>query len=241
MVLMMNRDGFGSLIDVIQNWRSSWQQEADTNEPDDSEAGDNSQSSDDRIVIGTRDDDILVGGDNDQVIFALNGDDEADGAGGNDWIAGWFGNDTLDGGPGSDKVFGGWGDDHFHYDTIENEGSRDYYNGGAGHDTLKLHVSQGIYEDEAFQEDLAAFGEQSSSWQSTRPFHFEKIGLTIHRIEDIEVYVDGELIENAIPTDESEPNEVSGMLEQLAAWLPPAFMSQFDQFAAASDNGSWLN
>ena len=149
--------------------------------------------------FGNRRDNTLEGSEDRDFIFGFSGDDALSGAGGNDILSGGRGEDTLAGGSGSDLVFGGSGRDLLIYEASENVGARDYYNGGSGNDTLQLNLTQEIWFDPAFQVELAAFLIVFDSQQKNHHGHhggrsnftFDSLGLTVTRIEDLVIFVDG--------------------------------------------------
>ncbi len=155
-------------------------------------------------------------------IDANGGDDEVIGSKGRDIIEGDRGHDIIDAGAGSDKVYAGRDDDVVIHRVSQNEGSRDYYDGGRGHDTLRLVVSKDQYASNDFQEDLANFEafleDNSRSWSSRgRSFEFNSMDLKVRNFEHVEVVVeDEEPGDNAAPvaSDDSfvanEGNTMSG-------------------------------
>jgi VCBS repeat-containing protein len=149
--------------------------------------------------FGSYRDDEITGSDQSDIIFGFRGDDEIDGGGGKDLVFGGSGDDVVNGGAGSDKVFGGRGDDRLIFDASENEGAKDYYDGGSGRDTLELNLTSEMWFDPAFQTELADFLAQSESsqgghcysYRGSSAFKFDTLGLTVRSIEDVTISVDG--------------------------------------------------
>ena len=83
------------------------------------------------ILDGWYGDDIIVGGLDDDELLGWDGDDVLRGGQGDDILAGEYGVDIVSGGSGDDYIYA---DD---YETI----SADYFNGGAGSDTLSYTFS----------------------------------------------------------------------------------------------------
>ena len=143
-------------------------------------------------------------------IDAEDGDDVVIGSSGRDVIEGDDGDDTIDGGAGSDKIYAGRDDDIGIYRAEENEGSRDYYDGGRGTDTLRLVVTEEQYNSAEFQADLARYQEflddNSRPWSKYgRCFEFETMDLKVRNWEQVEVVVeDGEPGENSPPVAEDD-------------------------------------
>ncbi|MDX1433442.1 MAG: cadherin-like domain-containing protein [Gammaproteobacteria bacterium] len=146
----------------------------------------------DKIWAGRGDDDVHGGRGNDK-IWAGRGDDDVNGGRGNDRIWGERGDDVLDGGAGCDKVYGGSGNDCGIYDVAQNRGSRDYYHGGSGKDTLVLRMSSAEFASAAVQADLAAFqafldGPQGAWWcRGKASFEFSAFDLEVTGWEYVRV------------------------------------------------------
>lgn len=134
------------------------------------------------IIFGSRDDDVLEGTDRNDLIFGFKGDDFLDGGAGNDILLGGKGDDFLDGGNGNDLLLGGKGDDWFNYTLSENEGAKDYYDGGKGFDTLRLTLTSA--ELQLAQEEIDAF-KAFLAVGSNKVFHFESLGLSVRDFEDL--------------------------------------------------------
>jgi hypothetical protein len=152
------------------------------------------------FIWSGRGDDTIDGGRGRDWIWSGRGNDTVDGGSGADRIKGGRGHDTLDGGAGNDRVYGGSGDDRGIYSVSENSGSRDYYNGGRGTDTLVLQMTTAEYESEAVQADLLAFEEflarPGSCWKS-QSFHFKAFDLKVKNWEQYEVVLTDAPIANS--------------------------------------------
>ena len=134
------------------------------------------------VIFGSRDDNVLEGTDRNDLIFGFKGDDILDGGAGNDILFGGKGNDFLDGGNGNDLLLGGKGDDWFNYTLSENEGAKDYYDGGKGFDTLQLTLTSA--ELQLAQGEIDAF-KAFLAGGSNKVFHFESFGLSVRDFEDL--------------------------------------------------------
>jgi len=97
----------------------------------------------------------IMGTDGDDKLHGTSADDTINGLAGDDKITGGGGNDTLIGGADSDQVLGGGGDDigvwNFFNNSMNEEGSLDYYNGGGtngeqGNDILRLEFTEADLE-----------------------------------------------------------------------------------------------
>lgn len=109
-------------------------------------------SGDDQISLRTGND-LASGGDGDDLIFGSRGNDILSGGLGDDVVGGGRGDDVLIGGLGNDILRGWMGDDTFIWIDPgllgpDPEYGEHIFNGGAGHDTLYLVVSD---------EDLATY------------------------------------------------------------------------------------
>jgi hypothetical protein len=151
------------------------------------------------LIIGGRGDDQLHGGAGDDVLI---GDTVGDIFGA--WAFGAWGrkdgySDNLDGGAGNDFVFGGRGNDNANYTMAENLGdgftdigTRDFYDGGSGYDTLRLTLTHGEYLLASVQQDIANFQNfLASSANPNSPhnptFHFQSFGLDALNFEALEI------------------------------------------------------
>jgi VCBS repeat-containing protein len=149
---------------------------------------------------GGKGNDTLNGGDGNDKLDGGKGNDTLDGGDGNDTLYGGSGNDTLDGGAGSDKIYGGSGNDVAIYSMSANLSAttsgaevHDFYDGGSGHDTLQLVLTQDQYELTSVQDDLARFEafllEQGCGHD--RVFEFQSFDLKVHDFEALDVVVVG--------------------------------------------------
>ena len=102
-------------------------------------------------INGTNVNDSILGTALADTIYGLDGNDVIDGGVGNDIIYGGLGDDILTGNYGTDKMYGGDGNDTFLAEW--DEGSGDYYEGGAGIDTYKIDGT--IFQNYALKIDLA--------------------------------------------------------------------------------------
>jgi hypothetical protein len=84
----------------------------------------------------TAGDDVIIGTGADDHINGTPGQDFISGQDGDDRIHGKAGPDTLIAGNGQDNLFGGEGNDTLR--AVEDDGARDYLDGGPGHDTCYL-------------------------------------------------------------------------------------------------------
>ena len=142
------------------------------------------------LIFAGRGDDDVDGGEGNDKIFAGRGDDDVNGGDGNDKVFAGRGDDVVNGGAGNDKVYAGRGDDVVNHNVAENEGSRDYYNGGRGNDVLVLQMTHAEFNSAEVQADLEALdaylAEHAGRW-SYRAFEFESIDLKIRNFERYEV------------------------------------------------------
>jgi VCBS repeat-containing protein len=161
----------------------------------------------DVVVDGTARNDFLAGRNGNDTLNGGAGNDALDGGAGNDVLNGGSGNDLLlagsgndvaDGGAGSDLVLAGEGADVAVYAMAENAGSRDYYDGGSGADTLRLAFTRAEWMRADVQADVAGFmrfldlaaGTKAALFGG-KPFGFTSFGLTVSGFETVEVTVDG--------------------------------------------------
>jgi len=117
---------------------------------------------------------IINGGDGDDILFGTVGADTINAGKGDDIIYADAGSDTVMAGAGNDVII---------HSINDNLGSKDYYDGGSGKDTLQLIVTQEQYD--IIQKALSDF----SAWDKTQVFDFSKyskdIDLKIVNIEHI--------------------------------------------------------
>lgn len=162
------------------------------------------------MVAGLGNDSVSAGG-GDDVVLAGIGNDSISGSSGSDLVIGGRGNDTMTGSTGSDLLAGNAGNDRASgggdHDVLLLGTGPDSANGGAGNDvviitddalagldtvvggtgtdTLRLEVSQSVYDSAAFTTEIRAFVPGVETTLS--------IGLTVREVERIEVYVDDAL------------------------------------------------
>ncbi|MEM7521352.1 MAG: Ig-like domain-containing protein, partial [Pseudomonadota bacterium] len=147
------------------------------------------------VFFGLRGNDTISGSGGSDLLIGGRGADQVFGGSGNDLLSGGSGHDTLTGGAGSDVIVGGSGRDLLIYQADQNLGSHDYYNGGRGKDTLRLELSKETWVSRAFQSDLASLLSGSASYSdglAGQRFTFESLGLNVRRIEEIEIFVEGQ-------------------------------------------------
>ena len=165
-------------------------------------------------LFGGNGKDLLDGGNGNDKLFGGKGSDELLGGNGNDKLVGDNGNDVLDGGAGSDKVFGGKGNDVAVYSMSENLagngcglGTRDFYDGGHGKDTLQLIVTEDQYELASVQKDIADFEQfllGNGCGKSGQAFQFQSFDLKVRNFEKLDVVI----IRNAEPVASADTWEL---------------------------------
>ncbi|HRH79894.1 MAG TPA: Ig-like domain-containing protein [Thiobacillaceae bacterium] len=191
-----------------------------------------------KIKHGGHGDDQLQGGAGNDLIIGGKGNDDLRGGAGNDiligdtvgdmhgaWAFGAWGkkdgySDYLDGGAGSDFVFGGRGNDTANHTWSENLGpgfanigTRDFYDGGSGYDTLRLTLTHGEYAQAAVQQEIADY--QAFLASHAHPlapfnpaFHFQSLGLRVVNFEALEIKLvntDPTARDDTAGTDEDTP------------------------------------
>lgn len=151
--------------------------------------------SDFNFIKGTNHDDLIYGTDNNDFIKAGKGDDIIFANNGNDFIKAGKGDDYIDPGSGNDKVDAGKGDDIlvYHLDT----NSTDFYDGGKGIDTLRFDLTLNDFK--LIQNDLVEFktfldNQEVYHENSHNLFTFDNFNLTVKNIENVEVVVDGKVV-----------------------------------------------
>ena len=145
----------------------------------------------------------------------------------NDKIAGTSRNDVLDGGAGSDEVNAGSGNDTLIYTMAQNAGARDRYDGGSDTDTLRLNFTATEWASASVRADVSRYlaflapvvgakgehekgdAERGEGW-----FSFKAFGLEVRNVENLQVYVNGVLID---PTAVSTPNHAPVVTNAAAA------------------------
>ena len=113
---------------------------------------------------GGKGNDLLDGGAGNDKLSGDKGNDTLLGGTGNDLLKGDKGDDVLNGGAGNDRVDGGKGNDLAIYSmaenlgpSLQNIGTRDFYDGGSGFDTLQLALTYGEFRLASVQQDIANF------------------------------------------------------------------------------------
>lgn len=150
---------------------------------------------------GGRGNDLLDGGAGNDRLDGGCGNDELLGGDGNDRLYGGRGDDLLDGGAGNDRLFGGRGDDIAVYTLAENAenggcGGGDFYDGGKGHDVLRLILTAEELADPDVQADIAAFEDfladnPGGCGRNGAVFKFTSFDLTVRNFEALEIEEDG--------------------------------------------------
>ena len=115
------------------------------------------------------------------------------------------GDDTVNAGSGNDWVFTSWGDDLVIHVASENEGAWDYYAGGWGTDTLRLVVTQEIYDTQSFQDEVAKYQAKIDTYGSAWGY-FHTLGVGFSSFEVIEV-----VVENGNEAPETHSTSASGL------------------------------
>lgn len=177
---------------------------------------------DDNTAVGTENDDTMFGGGGDDTLFGAGGDDVIDGGTGDDVIDGGAGDDNLEGGTGDDTVIGGSGDDVMHGgsgdDEIHADGGSDTVDagagddltvvtidptatgrtlsldGGAGDDVLRIALDGAHPDLQAVIAEIAAAG-KAAHQDSAGSHEIASLGITFTNYEDVEITVDGEIVD----------------------------------------------
>ena len=118
-----------------------------------------------------------------------NGDNILDGTDGTDLIIARGGDDIINAGAGSDIVLAGNGNDTVIHVASENSNSIDTYSGGQGVDTLRLVVTQEMFDSAAFQADLARFDARIDRYGSASGY-FVSLNILFSSFEHIEVVIE---------------------------------------------------
>jgi VCBS repeat-containing protein len=167
---------------------------------------------DDSVITGAGNDEIGTDEGNDTVqagggqdrVYGNGGHDSIDAGEGNDFVTGDMGNDTLNGGAGNDSLFGGEGNDLIiagegadrvqadgGNDTVvhsRSAGGGDFFNGGAGFDTLAFDLTLAQWQEGAFQAELSTYlarlgagktGLYTFTTQGLQATNFEAVGITV--------------------------------------------------------------
>jgi von Willebrand factor type A domain/RTX calcium-binding nonapeptide repeat (4 copies) len=146
---------------------------------------------------GTPNADHLNGGADDDILNGLAGDD---------FLNGGAKNDTLNGGADSDRVDGDSGNDKLVYVASENAaGAHDVYDGGSGIDTLRLELTLAEFQNLSVQQDIIDFlafiadHTLPNGQADNKEFHFQSFDLNTSKIENLELVVDGVVIDPHTP------------------------------------------
>lgn len=167
--------------------------------------------------IGTDEghDTVQSGGGNDRV-YGNGGNDSIEAGAGNDFVTGDMGQDSINGGAGNDSLFGGEGNDRIiagagadrvqadgGNDTVvhtRSAGGGDFFNGGAGFDTLAFDMTLADWQDSAFQTELGSYLARLGAGK-TGLFDFASQGLKATNFEAVAITVDGvamDLVDDAV-------------------------------------------
>ena len=169
------------------------------------------------VIFSRWGNDVVSGGDGNDWIWSGHGNDTVNGDAGRDFVFGGSGRDVVDGGAGSDKVYGGRGDDEAIYTVSENQGAKDYYNGGSGNDLLVLRMTHAEYE--AAKSELDAFdqylAERACGWKY-KAFHFQSFDLTVRDFERFEVELTDEPPADPNVAPEAVADSVASTVDGLA-------------------------
>ena len=148
-------------------------------------------------ITGTDNADHLNGGANDDIL---------NGAGGDDFLNGGAKNDLLNGNAGSDRVDGDAGSDKLVYTASENAaGAHDVYDGGSEIDTLRLELTLTEFQNPSVQQDIIDFlafvadHTLPNGQADNKEFHFQSFDLNTSKIENLELVVDGVVIDPHTP------------------------------------------
>ncbi|WP_288348720.1 Ig-like domain-containing protein [uncultured Thalassospira sp.] len=177
-------------------------------------------------IFGGGGKDTITGGAGDDYIDAGSSSDTVDGGAGNDTILGGIGHDTLDGGEGTDTLYGGnsndiligSGDDKLYGESgsdeirytvdLTGEGTG-IVDGGSQTDTLKLYLTaeqlsgDGVLDAlQDLQDHIASGGEGSLT--------LEALGVEVDNVENLEIYVDGELYDPSAESPTLSVADASG-------------------------------
>ena len=155
-------------------------------------------------LIGGIGENKLDGGTGDDHVTGSIGRDMLVGGDGNDRLEGGAGNDLLDGGKGVDKLYGESGDDRLTFRAAENGGTtRDHYNGGSGIDRLIVELTTAEYT-AAVRAELVAYldwiARNLVRGEVTGLFRFATLRLEADGIEQLEVRVNGVVVDPRAPT-----------------------------------------
>jgi VCBS repeat-containing protein len=162
----------------------------------------------DEIGTDEGDDTVQSGAGNDR-IYGNGGHDSLDAGAGHDFVTGDMGNDSIDGGAGNDTLHGGEGDDRIiagegadrvHADggddtVVHSRGlvNGDFFNGGAGFDTLAFDMTLAQWQDSAFQTELQGYLARLGAGK-TGLYTFTSQGLQVTNFEAVSITVDGKAV-----------------------------------------------
>ncbi|MBX9750999.1 MAG: cadherin-like domain-containing protein [Roseococcus sp.] len=169
----------------------------------------------DEIGTDEGNDTVQSGGGNDRV-YGNGGDDSIEAGAGNDFVTGDMGHDTLIGGAGNDSLYGGEGNDRIiageGADRVYADGGNDtvvhsrgaangdFFNGGAGFDTLAFDMTLADWQGSSFQAELGTYLARLGAGQ-TGLFNFASQGLKVTNFEAVAITVDGvavDLVDDAV-------------------------------------------
>ncbi|WP_115935454.1 VCBS domain-containing protein [Aestuariispira insulae] len=168
--------------------------------------------SDDDIVLGGAGDDIIDGDSGDDLLVGGTGEDIIDGDSGHDVI--YAGEESTDqsGDVEKDIIYGDHGEDDIYIggggDTVDAGSGHDdiimtvadavdgtEIDGGSGTDMLRIDLSSSIDNLDAVIAEL--YDIQSGLSKHNNDFEIETLGIDAENVEELEIYVDGELHEFA--------------------------------------------
>jgi hypothetical protein len=146
------------------------------------------------MLNGGSGNDWLDGGQGNDTLDGGNGEDTLYGGEGNDMLSGGNGNDIMNGGAGNDHLLGGNGKDIAIYVASENIGSTDIYEGGNGNDTLRLELTGAEWAQSDIRSSITDY-QGALDGGDYSPFHFAGFDLTARGFENLELFVDGVLVD----------------------------------------------
>ncbi|MET0742066.1 MAG: SGNH/GDSL hydrolase family protein [Microvirga sp.] len=144
-------------------------------------------------VNGGAGNDLVSGGSGGDVVYGKAGTDVLAGNLGDDTIIGGAGSDVLIGGAGGDVILGQSGHDLFVFSGDGTGNGFDQVLGGSGIDTLRLNVSQGLFDSAGFKAELAAYASLLDA-RSGATYTFADLDLAVTGIERLEVRVGGKVV-----------------------------------------------
>ncbi|WP_281018349.1 MULTISPECIES: tandem-95 repeat protein [unclassified Minwuia] len=167
--------------------------------------------------------DIIDGGSGSDLINGGRGDDTLGGGDGCDIIFGGSGDDLLDGGAGSDYLDAGSGNDVVRFEASQNSHGLDLVEGGRGHDTLRLVLTQAEADDAAIQADIDRFEDflshRGHAWSHCGfVFRFDALNLIVHSVEALEIEIIGGVNTDPVAADDSliTDEDISASIDVLA-------------------------